>query len=68
MTAPDDQSVDAAPFLRVVRGRPTDAELAALVVALRSRGGDGAQQPSPPSPWGDPARRLRSWGRPGSGR
>lgn len=44
-------------MLRVVRGEPTDEELAAVVVALATRAG---QPPAPPRVpvWRDHARRL----------
>lgn len=47
------------PRIQVLRGNPTDAELAALVVVLGSAGG----APEPPAPertrWGLPLDRLR---------
>jgi hypothetical protein len=58
----------AAPLLRVVRGNPTDEELAALtvVVAALSR----ARRPRPVTPvgaWASPADRHRRPLRPGPG-
>jgi hypothetical protein len=51
------------PFLRVVRGHPTPAEIAALVAALvvRDRDTGAAARPvrPPRSAWGDPAGALR---------
>jgi hypothetical protein len=47
-----------SPLLRVVRGAPTDEELAALVAVLAAR---PAPEPAPPaavSAWRDPAARL----------
>ena len=56
--------------LRVVRGQPTDAELAALVAVLAARrpaestvDTDAAAR----SVWADPGRRLRAVPRPGPG-
>lgn len=47
------------PRIQVVKGHPTDAELAALIVVLGSAGG----APPPPQPestrWGLPVDRLR---------
>lgn len=50
--------------LRVVRGRPSDEELAALVTALATRAAAYAAAArhateQPRSVWADPARRLR---------
>jgi hypothetical protein len=53
------------PFLRVLRGRPTDAEVAALVAVLAARAGSTVEDPEPRSGWADPARRLASLPRPG---
>jgi len=57
------------PLLRIVRGTPSDEELAALtavVAAVASR--TAARTPSPRrSVWGDPARRLRTRLQPGPG-
>lgn len=48
-------------LFRVVRGEPTDAEIAALTVVLAAA---AAARPSPPAPamrnrWSDPAARFR---------
>ncbi len=61
---------DAAepPVLRVVRGEPSAAELAALVAVLGARPttrADGA--PAGRSPWNDPARLVRGPVAPGAG-
>jgi hypothetical protein len=55
------------PVLRVVRGRPTADELAALVVVLAARSANASDVdgPRPRSGWADPARRLRAAVRPG---
>lgn len=58
----------AEPFVTVVKGAPTDQELAALVVVLRAAGGSGRPAASKPADrWGAPSDRLRSdWGMPTS--
>ncbi|MDQ3629469.1 MAG: acyl-CoA carboxylase subunit epsilon, partial [Actinomycetota bacterium] len=58
----------SGPLLRVVRGEPTDSELAALVAVVAARSA-ADRDPSPgvarpPSRWADPARRLRPQLRP----
>ncbi|MCW2632519.1 MAG: acetyl/propionyl-CoA carboxylase, epsilon subunit [Pseudonocardia sp.] len=65
------------PHLRVVRGNPTDAELAALTVALavvqRRRAAAAAADraasdaPEPVGGWADPSARLRRPLHPGTG-
>jgi hypothetical protein len=47
------------PQIRILKGKPTDEELAALIVALGSVG--GAPQPTQPEStrWGLPVDRLR---------
>lgn len=60
---------ESRPLLRIVRGTPSDAELAALtavVAAAASRA--AAEEPAAPrSAWGDPAGRLRVPLHPGRG-
>jgi hypothetical protein len=54
----------------VVRGEPTDAELAALVAVLAARAGAAraaAATPAPRPSWANPARRLRTPIRPNPG-
>lgn len=56
------------PLLRVVRGEPSDEELAALTAVVAA----AASQPEPEAPaprsaWADPAHRLRAPLRPGPG-
>lgn len=46
-------------LFRVVRGTPTDAELAALTVVLASTSAPAAPRPPSHSAWNDPAARLR---------
>src|SRR5215207_11086123 len=53
------------PLLRVVRGEPTAAELAALVAVLAGRSTATAPAPRVRSAWSDPARRLGIAGRAG---
>ncbi len=55
----------ARPVLRIVRGTPTDAELAALVAVLAARTAAPPTDPPARSAWADPAGRLRVTGRPG---
>jgi hypothetical protein len=59
----------ARPFLRVVRGNPDDAELAALtaVVAAAASATAGPAKPSPRSLWADRATLLRRPLHPGDG-
>ncbi|RJK95314.1 acyl-CoA carboxylase epsilon subunit [Vallicoccus soli] len=60
MTAPD----AAPPVLTVVRGAPSDDEVAALVAALAARPAPAPAAPRPRGPrpggWSDPARALRA--------
>jgi hypothetical protein len=51
----------AAPALRIVRGAPTDDELAALVMVLASAAGGPQEQPpaAEASQWAAPARLMR---------
>ena len=46
-----DAAAPARPALRVVRGEPTDAELAAVVAVLASAGGGSDPVPAPRSRW-----------------
>ena len=58
------------PWFRVVRGMPTDVELAALSVVLAARMRPAAEPgpaPQSPSAWASSARASRSMGRPGPG-
>ncbi len=57
---------DTQPFLTVLRGEPSDAELAALVVVLAAAGGPEPAPAAPRSLWGDPALQLRSAAMPSS--
>ena len=57
------------PLFRVVNGRPTDEELAALVVVLSSLGRPSVAPPTPPpsSGWSAPWRSVRQPLHPGDG-
>jgi hypothetical protein len=51
----------AKPFLTVVKGNPSDAEIAALVGVFASAGGsDAPADTGPRNQWGTPVDRLRS--------
>ncbi len=69
-TTPTDDNAGAAPFLRIVRGNPTDEEVAALVTvvaAAASSAGGGPAETGPRDDWGRPEDRLRpAWGAPTS--
>ena len=62
---PDDiETPDAAqphePHIRVLRGQPTDDEVAALIAVLSSAGGGGGEPgPRETSRWGLPVDKLR---------
>ena len=60
----------SAPFLRVVRGNPSDEELAALVAVVASAAGTSGGTTADAGPrddWGRPEDGLRPiWGAPGS--
>jgi hypothetical protein len=51
--------VDAAPQLRILKGNPTDEELAALVCVLSSGGGAQESGPHELNRWGHPVDNLR---------
>ena len=56
------------PVLRVVRGAPDDAELAALVAVIGLAGESEPEEVvEQRSAWGDPAHRVRGVLRPGPG-
>ncbi|MFJ6097124.1 acyl-CoA carboxylase subunit epsilon [Williamsia muralis] len=53
----------ARPFLRIVKGNPSDAEIAAVVGVFASAGGSGVEEdPGPRNLWGNPSDRLRAAG------
>jgi hypothetical protein len=61
--AGDETAAAAAPFLTVVKGNPTDVEVAALVGVLAAASGSG--EPADPGPrnlWGSHTDRLRPAG------
>lgn len=69
---PRDMTIDdpptAAPHIQILKGAPTDDELAALVAVLTaSGGGHPAPGPQELNPWGHPVKKLRysmfSWQR-----
>ena len=64
--APAEAAPAQAPFLTVLRGSPSDAEIAALVAVLASAGGPPAAPAGPRSLWGDPALTLRNAAMPSS--
>lgn len=52
---------DETPVIRVVRGNPTEEELAALVAVIVTAGSNAATEPpAPQRRWASPAARLRS--------
>ena len=62
---PRDMTIDApadtsVPALKVLKGQPTDEEIAALVAVLAAAGG-GHSEPGPQelNPWGHPVDKLR---------
>ena len=57
-----------SPVLRVVRGEPSEEELAALTALVTAAGGE-ADEPGPPARgrWNDPARGFRRTVQPGPG-
>ena len=55
-------------IVHILGGVPSDEELAALIVVFAGwASGTAAEPPAPHSAWTDPARRLRTPLRPGSG-
>jgi hypothetical protein len=64
----DDPAATSEPHLRVLKGNPTDDEVAALIAVLAAAGG-GPTEPGPQelNPWGHPVDKLRysvfSWQR-----
>ncbi|WAJ46342.1 acyl-CoA carboxylase subunit epsilon [Mycobacterium sp. Aquia_216] len=57
------EAVDTAaphqPHIRILRGRPTDAEIAALITVLGSVGGAPAPEQPEKTRWGLPVDKLR---------
>ncbi|ORB02619.1 hypothetical protein BST33_05890 [Mycolicibacter minnesotensis] len=60
-TAAVEETAPAAePFIKVLRGNPTDEELAALVAVVGSAGGSGAEAGAGArNMWGHPVDKLR---------
>ena len=64
----DDPPATSVPVIKVLKGQPTEQELAALVTVLSAAGG-GHAEPGPQelNPWGHPVDKLRyetfSWQR-----
>lgn len=62
-----DSPEPAAPEIRILKGRPTDDEIAALVTVLAAAGGTSAPGPQELNLWGHPVDKLRypvaSWQR-----
>lgn len=69
MTAPDDEQTTAseadattqsAPVFRIVKGNPSDEDVASIVAVLAAATGSGESPPSGPRDlWGTPTDRLR---------
>lgn len=58
--APADETVSAAPLFKVLKGNPTDADIAALVTVLAgASGGGGDAGPAERNLWGHPVTKLR---------
>jgi hypothetical protein len=55
------------PLLRIVKGNPSDAELAALTVVVATLSAPAPSVGPTRSLWADPAHRLRTPPRPGPG-
>jgi hypothetical protein len=65
-----DRQVSSQSVLRVVRGRPSDEELAALAALVTATETDAVAQPAQPSlrgRWNDPARAFQRPLHPGPG-
>lgn len=62
-----DEPAHSVPEIRVLKGRPTDAELAAVVTVLAAAGGASAPGAQELNLWGHPVDKLRydvsSWQR-----
>ena len=60
MSAADKSDESPRPLLRVVRGEPDDAELAALIAVVSAASAGAAPEAEPePSAWRDRARLVR---------
>ncbi|OLT12182.1 acetyl-CoA carboxylase biotin carboxyl carrier protein subunit [Pseudonocardia sp. CNS-139] len=67
MSAGEPTPEERRALFRVVRGGPTDDEVAALAVVLAARAAARPAAPAAPDRWSDPATRLRVPLRPGPG-
>jgi hypothetical protein len=57
---PADETASAAPVFKVLKGNPTDADIAALVTVLAGASGGGADvSPGDRNLWGHPVAKLR---------
>lgn len=58
-----DSADELAVALRIVKGNPSDEEIAALVSVLAAAAGSAAPEGDgkPPETWGDPTRMHRQW-------
>jgi Acyl-CoA carboxylase epsilon subunit len=57
---PADETASAAPLFRVVKGNPSDEDIAALVTILAGASGGGADSgPGDRNLWGHPVTKLR---------
>ena len=54
-----DEPAHDAPEIRILKGAPTDAELAAVVAVLAAAGGGAALGPQELNRWGHPVDKLR---------
>ncbi len=54
-----DEAEHAAPEIRVLRGKPSDEELAAVITVLASLGAPAQPGPQELNLWGHPVDRLR---------
>lgn len=63
----DDETPERPPLLRVVRGEPDPAELAAVVAVVAARSAGGEAAPRPLSVWSARSRLVRPPLRPGPG-
>jgi acyl-CoA carboxylase epsilon subunit len=58
-TEPEQPGAAQGPHIQVLKGHPTDQELAALIVVLGSAGGAPQPAPAESTRWGLPVDRLR---------
>ena len=58
-TAEESVEAPVAPLFQVVKGNPSDEELAALVTVLASASGGGSAEAGDRNDWGHPVSKLR---------